>query len=127
MKLSALLGCLLFMGIAGQVIAQDAAKPAGDVSYIGVAKCKMCHAKQHVTWMKMKHSTAITALSAEEQKKPECFKCHVTGYGETGPMRGVAWFTHDDPTDRPPERFDGTNTLYTGGARESYLLMPLLS
>ena len=47
--------------------------------------------------------------------------------GETGTMRGVAWFTHDDPTDRPPERFDGTITLYTGGARESYLLMPLLS
>jgi predicted acyl esterase len=47
--------------------------------------------------------------------------------GETGPMRGVAWFTHDDPTDRPPERFDGTNTLYTGGARDSYLLMPLVS
>ena len=47
--------------------------------------------------------------------------------GETGPMRGVAWFTHDDPTDLPPERFDGTNTLYTGGARESYLLMPVVS
>ena len=47
--------------------------------------------------------------------------------GETGPMRGVAWFTHDDPTDRPPERFDGINTLYTGGARESYLLMPVVS
>ena len=46
--------------------------------------------------------------------------------GETGPMCGVAWFTHDDTTDRPPERFGGTNTLDTGGARESYLLMPLV-
>ena len=42
-------------------------------------------------------------------------------------MRGVAWFTHDDPTDRPPESFDGTSTLYTGGARELYLLMPVVS
>ena len=47
--------------------------------------------------------------------------------GETGPMRGVAWFTHDDPADRPPGRFDGISTLYTGGVRESYLLMPVVS
>jgi predicted acyl esterase len=44
--------------------------------------------------------------------------------GETGPMRGVAWFTHEDPTDRPPGRFHGDVTLYTGGGRESYLLLP---
>ena len=33
--------------------------------------------------------------------------------GATGPLRGVAWFTHDDPTDRPPELFAGTNTRFT--------------
>src|SRR5690242_318653 len=36
--------------------------------------------------------------------------------GATGPLRGVAWFTHDDPVDRPPDRFAGTNTIHTGGA-----------
>jgi predicted acyl esterase len=46
--------------------------------------------------------------------------------GATGPLRGVAWFTHDDPADRPPERFAGTNTLHTGGERQSYLLLPTL-
>jgi hypothetical protein len=46
--------------------------------------------------------------------------------GATGPLRGVAWFTHDDPVDRPPERFAGTNTLHTGGRHESYLLLPIL-
>jgi hypothetical protein len=46
--------------------------------------------------------------------------------GATGPLRGVAWFTHDDPADRPPERFAGTNTLHTGGERQSYLLLPML-
>jgi uncharacterized protein len=46
--------------------------------------------------------------------------------GATGPLRGVAWFTHDDPVDRPPERFAGTNTLYTGGRHVSYLLLPML-
>ena len=81
MKMISLLGCMVFMGITGLVIAQDAAAPAA-ATYLGAAKCKMCHAKQHATWMKMKHSTAITALSAEEQAKPECVKCHVTGFGE---------------------------------------------
>jgi uncharacterized protein len=46
--------------------------------------------------------------------------------GATGPMRGVAWFTHDDPIDRPPELFAGTNTLHTGGPHVSYLLLPVL-
>jgi predicted acyl esterase len=46
--------------------------------------------------------------------------------GATGPLRGVAWFTHDDPTDRPMELFGGTNTVHTGGAHQSYLLLPVL-
>ena len=46
--------------------------------------------------------------------------------GATGPLRGVAWFTHDDPVDRPPELFGGTNTIYTGGQRQSHLLLPML-
>ena len=46
--------------------------------------------------------------------------------GESGPMRGVAWFTHDEPRDRPPKLFHGVNTLHTGGAHRSYLLLPVL-
>lgn len=47
--------------------------------------------------------------------------------GATGPMRGVAWFTHDEPRDRSPELFAGDITLHTGGAHESYLLLPLVN
>jgi predicted acyl esterase len=47
--------------------------------------------------------------------------------GETGPYRGVGWMTHDDPTDRPPAFFGGINTLHTGGGRQSWLLLPVLS
>lgn len=47
--------------------------------------------------------------------------------GETGPLRGVAWFTHDDPRDRPPELFHGENELHTGGKHPSYLLLPVLA
>ena len=32
----------------------------------------------------------------------------------------------DDPVDRPPHLFSGTNSLHTGGERQSYLLLPVL-
>ena len=40
--------------------------------------------------------------------------------------RRLAGFTHDDPTDRPSELFAGTNSIYTGGPHQSYLLLPIL-
>jgi hypothetical protein len=42
------------------------------------------------------------------------------------PARGVGPFTHTNPKDRPPELFGGTTTLYAGGGRESYLLLPII-
>jgi uncharacterized protein len=47
--------------------------------------------------------------------------------GSTPPFQGVAWFTHNDPTDRPKEIFDSTNTIHTGGKQQSYLLLPVMS
>jgi len=44
----------------------------------------------------------------------------------TGPLKGSGLFTHTDPTDRPPERFDGTHTVHTGAARASFLQLPVL-
>jgi predicted acyl esterase len=40
--------------------------------------------------------------------------------------RGVGPFQHADPKDRPPEIFGGKVTLYSGGDRDSFLLMPLI-
>jgi hypothetical protein len=40
--------------------------------------------------------------------------------------RGTGGMTHAEPADRPADRFDGTVTLYTGGDRASYLLLPLV-
>ncbi len=40
--------------------------------------------------------------------------------------RGCGPFLHADPEDRPPEVFGGDVTLYTGGARASYLLLPVI-
>ena len=39
---------------------------------------------------------------------------------------GVGPFTHADPRDRPAEVVDGMVTLHTGGARASYLLLPII-
>jgi hypothetical protein len=36
-------------------------------------------------------------------------------------------FQHDDPQDRPPEVFGGTNTIHTGGDTPSSLLLPEIS
>jgi uncharacterized protein len=41
-------------------------------------------------------------------------------------LRGCGPFLHDDPLDRPPEVFGGAITLHTGGARQAYLLIPVV-
>ncbi len=42
------------------------------------------------------------------------------------PMRGSGPFTHTSPIDRPVEIFDNVHTLFAGGAKESYLLLPII-
>jgi hypothetical protein len=41
-------------------------------------------------------------------------------------MTGVGPFKHDDPEDRPAEIFDNEVTLYTGGAHDAHLLLPIV-
>jgi predicted acyl esterase len=42
------------------------------------------------------------------------------------PMRGSAFFLHDDPRGRPPEIYDGEVTIHGGGDLASYLLLPVI-
>ena len=86
MKLKVILGGIAVLGIAGLLLAEEKAETAAPAApqYIGADKCKMCHAKQYAAWQKMGMSKAMDSLSAEEQKNPECFKCHVTGYQQPG-------------------------------------------
>ena len=46
--------------------------------------------------------------------------------GAPGTARGSGFFLHEDPTDRPPERFGGTCSIHSGPGRESFLLLPAL-
>jgi predicted acyl esterase len=41
-------------------------------------------------------------------------------------LKGCGPFLHDDPIDRPPEIFGGTTTLHFGGARQNYVLLPII-
>jgi predicted acyl esterase len=41
-------------------------------------------------------------------------------------LKGCGPFLHDDPADRPPEVFGGDVTLHAGGARNAYLLLPVV-
>ena len=41
-------------------------------------------------------------------------------------MRGCGPFLHDDPEDRPKEIYGGKVTLYGGGEREAYVLLPII-
>jgi len=52
-------------------------------AYVGAAKCKLCHMKQHKVWSESEHSKAFEVLKPDEQKDPKCLTCHVTGYRTT--------------------------------------------
>lgn len=84
-----LLFCGLFLLMSGFLVAQD-------LSYIGVAKCKMCHNTeksgfQYKIWSESRHAKALTSLSspksleyakangiADPTKDQKCLKCHST-------------------------------------------------
>ncbi len=92
---------------AGLVMAQQE-----KAKYVGVKKCKNCHAAenkgdQYGKWKQMKHSKAWETLAGEEakkiakekglgdpQKSDKCVKCHVTAFGA--------------PDDKLAEGFDNT-------------------
>lgn len=47
--------------------------------YVGENGCKTCHKVEYDSWKTSKHANAWAALKPEEQKKPECASCHMTG------------------------------------------------
>ena len=60
---------------------------AGENTYIGAAKCKMCHKVQFASWSESVHAQAFDKLKAEDQGKAECLECHATG--DTADLPGV--------------------------------------
>lgn len=48
------------------------------------------------------------------------------GTGQPG-SSSSGFFLHHDPVDRPPERYNGEHTIYTGGGRECWLQLPVIA
>lgn len=105
--------CLSVLFLVGTILAQEAAKApaakdaAASFTYIGSAKCKMCHmtaksGAQFKIWQESAHSKAFETLKtpkADEIAKakgltvpaaqaPECVACHVTAHGKAAAVRG---------------------------------------
>jgi hypothetical protein len=79
------------------------AAPAKTADYVGNAKCKMCHMKEHKAWSATPHAKALANLQAADAEKTGamakalnvtitdspaktdgCVKCHVTGFQLAG-------------------------------------------
>lgn len=53
--------------------------------YVGMEKCKNCHAEHVETYSKWKYSRNFRVLEMRgKDRDPECLRCHTTGYGKPG-------------------------------------------
>ena len=69
---------------------------AGNFTYVGTSKCKLCHkgarkGEVFEKWEKSAHAKAFETLKAKgEEKNPKCLECHVTGFNAGGYKIGDA-------------------------------------
>jgi hypothetical protein len=72
--------CLAIAVFVALSVSLAAAAEGAKPTYIGSAKCKMCHISQHKTWAASKHAAAVSVLKPEELKKADCMGCHTVGF-----------------------------------------------
>ena len=73
--------------LAEQQVAPPPPPPANP-AYVGVAACGGCHPAQLRQWAASRHAKALDSLKRKRQElNPECVRCHVTGYGDSGGYR----------------------------------------
>jgi hypothetical protein len=76
--------------LADLAVAPTPPAPAASAgpAYVGAAACGVCHPAQMLQWKASKHAGALAALQRKRQElNPECLRCHVTGYGDSGGYR----------------------------------------
>ena len=62
----------------------QAAKQSVD-HYVGAEVCQRCHAPEYAQWLTTGHAKAWqTLVDAKKEATPECVKCHVLGYKQSG-------------------------------------------
>lgn len=80
------LTCLIVLLQPAPVVISQAEE---DLAFVPAKKCKLCHNKASTgkffsDWEDSKHAKAFELLKGDEQKNPECLKCHTTGFGKKG-------------------------------------------
>ncbi len=64
--------------------------------YAGAGWCGKCHVEINQHWLKSRHAVAIQSLQHKGlDKDPDCFKCHVTGFGNDGASGGYSFDKND--------------------------------
>ena len=64
--------------------AADSKKGSGSFDkYLGVDRCRLCHEDVYAQWLGTAHASAFKTIANDEKwDQPECWSCHVTGFGE---------------------------------------------
>jgi len=95
---------------------------AGDYTYVGSGKCKMCHKgdKKGNVWEKWEasaHSKAFETLKKKgEEKNPKCLECHTTAFDKGGYKIG----------DAEAANFEGVGCESCHGAGSDYKKMSVM-
>ena len=104
------------------VLGLISALTAGDFTYVGVKKCKMCHKGEkkgnvYETWLGKRHAKAFESVKAKGQEQnPKCLKCHTTGFDKGGYKIG----------DTNAANFEGVQCEACHGAGSGYKKMSLM-
>jgi hypothetical protein len=76
-------GLILVFAVVGILLSLVRAQEAPKATYIGIDKCRPCHAKEAKDYDERKFDKAWKVLEMRGQTtNPECLKCHTTGYGQ---------------------------------------------
>lgn len=91
---------------------------AGEATYIGSNKCKMCHLAQHKSWSGNKHGKALETLLPDQatemktkhsldpkkdySKDATCLACHTVGLGKPG-----GYAVHDTADEKVAKEMKG--------------------
>lgn len=81
-KKIAAIGIFLFLG-AALGFASTAGSAEDAATYVGAAKCKMCHMAQFRTWEAGQMAKTWERIKDAEDKE-KCVACHTTGFGRPG-------------------------------------------
>lgn len=64
-------------------------------NYHGSTVCATCHREAYVGWSLTHHSVAMASLfRVGKQENPECVRCHVVAYGQTGGYTDMEHTSH---------------------------------